>query len=67
MNVIGISKRLVELRGTKSREEVAAALKISCSALSMYERGKRTPKDAIKVKIADYYGLTVQDIFFATS
>ena len=33
-------KKLVELRGNKSQEEVAKAVGITQSALSMYERGK---------------------------
>ncbi len=61
-NKIGI--RLIKLRGEKSQTEVAKALGISDSALSMYERGARIPRDSVKVKIAKYYGKTVQSIFF---
>lgn len=59
-----IARKLVLLRGEKTREEVSADLKISCSALGMYEQGNRIPRDEIKIKIAKYYGTTVQDIFF---
>lgn len=59
-----IAKRLVELRGDKSREEVAKAIGVSKSAIAMYETGERIPRDPIKLKIADYYGKTVQEIFF---
>jgi putative transcriptional regulator len=59
-----IAKKLFNLRGDKTREEVANDLDISVSALQMYENGQRVPKDDIKVKIANYYGLTVQEIFF---
>jgi putative transcriptional regulator len=59
-----IAKKLFNLRGDKTREEVANDLDISVSALQMYENGQRVPKDEIKVKIANYYGLTVQEIFF---
>lgn len=61
---IKIARRLVELRGNKSREDVAHSVNISCSALSMYEQGNRIPRDEIKVRLANYYGTTVQDIFF---
>lgn len=59
-----IARKLVSLRGNKSREQVSADLKISCSALGMYEQGNRIPRDEIKIKIATYYGQSVQDIFF---
>lgn len=59
-----IAKRLVELRGDKTREEVAKAIGVSKSAIAMYETGERIPRDPIKLKIADYYGKTVQEIFF---
>lgn len=60
-----IAKTLVELRGGRSREEVAAALKISVSALSMYETGARVPRDEIKIAIANYYSRSVAEIFFS--
>lgn len=59
-----ISKNLIALRGEKSREEVAYNIGISSSALSMYETGQRVPRDEIKLKIAEYYGVDVQSIFF---
>lgn len=59
------SKRLIAARGSRAREEVAAALGISVSAIAMYETGRRIPRDSIKQKLADYYHLTVQEIFFA--
>ncbi len=59
------SKRLIAARGSRTREEVAVALGISVSAIAMYETGRRIPRDSIKQKLADYYHLTVQEIFFA--
>lgn len=59
-----IGKRLKKLRGDRNREKVAEDLGISSSALGMYESNNRIPRDAIKKKIADYYGVTVQQIFF---
>lgn len=59
-----IARRLRELRGNKSREEVSAELGISISAISMYENGERIPRDDLKIKIANYYDVSVQDIFF---
>lgn len=62
-NVMG--KKLVELRGDKKRQTVAKDLKISISALQMYENGKRIPRDEVKVRIAEYYNTTIEYIFFA--
>lgn len=59
-----IGKKLSNLRGDKSQEEVAKAVGISSSALSMYECGERIPRDVIKVKLASYYNQSVQAIFF---
>lgn len=59
-----IAERLVYARGTRRREVVAAACGISVSALSMYETGARVPRDEIKVKLARYYGKSVQSLFF---
>lgn len=60
-----IGQRLIKLRGDKSREEVSKAVGVSLSALAMYERGERSPRDEIKLKIADYYNSSVGDIFYA--
>lgn len=59
-----IGGRLRDLRGDKTVVSVAEACKISQSALSMYENGERIPRDEIKVRLANYYNRTVQDIFF---
>lgn len=59
-----IGQRLRELRGATPRENVAKACNISVSALSMYENGSRIPRDEIKIRIANYYKLSVQCIFF---
>ena len=64
MNTKAIAERLIELRGNKSQDEVAKAIGISKSALSMYENGSRVPRDEIKVRLANYYKKSVQHIFF---
>lgn len=60
-----IGERLVLLRGDNTIVKVASDLKISPSALSMYENGERIPRDNIKIRIAAYYNKPIQDIFFA--
>jgi putative transcriptional regulator len=64
MNKALIAEKLVQLRGEKSREEVALSVGISVSALQMYENGQRVPRDEIKIKLANYYNVTVQALFF---
>lgn len=64
MNKDLMAKKLLKLRGLKSRETVATDLGISISALAMYETGKRIPRDEIKVKFSKYYNVSIEDIFF---
>lgn len=64
INAKEIGERLVKLRGSTSRDAVAKAVGISISAISMYENGERIPRDAIKIKLAEFYKKSVQEIFF---
>lgn len=60
-----IGGRLLQLRGARSQEEVAAALGIRQSTLAQYESGARMPRDEIKLALARYYGCGVEDLFFS--
>lgn len=62
---MSIGMKLRALRGGKSQEKVASELMITKSALSMYERDKRVPRDEIKIRIAEYYNVSVGSIFYA--
>lgn len=64
MNRQLIAKNLIRLRGERSQEEVSKAIDISTSALSMYENGERIPRDEIKIRLANFYKQTVEEIFF---
>jgi len=66
-DVAGNGRRLINLRGSKTREEVAAATNISVSTLAMYELGQRNPRDEVKVSLAEYYGVPVSFIFYPES
>ena len=57
-------KRLRELRGNRTREEVSKETGIGITSLAMYESGERNPRDEVKLTLANYYGKTVSDIFF---
>lgn len=62
--MLTIGEKLKELRGDKSQAEVAVAVGISDSAMSAYENGDRVPRDEVKIRLAKYFGKTVQEIFF---
>ena len=64
MDVKDMGRKLVSLRGNKTQAEVANALNISPSALAMYEGGHRTPRDEVKILLANYYGETIGKLFF---
>ncbi|UOQ93382.1 helix-turn-helix transcriptional regulator [Halobacillus shinanisalinarum] len=60
-----IGQGLQKLRGETPRQEVAYHLGIALSTLRMYENGERIPRDEIKLNIANYYGVSVEELFFA--
>ena len=64
LNTADMGRKLAELRGEKTLEQVSRDLGISKSALAMYESGKRIPRDQIKIRISEYYGKSVPYIFF---
>ncbi len=58
------NEKLKALRGDKSQDQIAAEIGITKSSWAMYERGQRIPRDEIKIKIAQYFKRSVEDIFF---
>ena len=61
-----IGKKINELRMKHgiTETEMAKEIGISQSAMTMYECGKRIPRDEIKIKIASFFGLSVESIFY---
>lgn len=61
-----IGGKLKALREGKNEtmEQLAEALGVSMSAIAMYETGKRIPRDEIKIRIAEYFSVPVESIFF---
>lgn len=59
-----VENKLRNLRGNRTQEEVAKGIGVSVSTYAMYERGERTPRDGIKLKIARYFDRSVGYIFF---
>ena len=58
------AEKMKKLRGSKTKAEVALAIGVSESSYVKYERGERVPRDVVKRRIADYYGRSVDFIFF---
>ena len=67
MDKIKVGNTLAALRKERNEStlDVAAAVGISQSAVSMYENGVRIPRDDIKYKLSQHYGVPVGQIFFA--
>ena len=63
-NAKKVGEKLLALRGNTPREQIASAVNISVSALAMYEFGERTPRDEVKLALAQYYGCSVGELFF---
>lgn len=63
-DMVEIGKRLRELRGIRTRTGVSRQTGIAYSTLQAYENGTREPSGYMKHKLAEYYGVSVESIFF---
>jgi len=61
---VGKRLRLERLKRFLTQEDVAKAIGTSKMAICSYEIGDRTPRDEIKVKLAQFYETTVESLFF---
>ena len=59
-----VGEKLRQHRGHLTQEEVATQIGITKSAYAMYERDQRKPRDEVKVKLAKFYGVSVEALFF---
>lgn len=64
MNAVAIGEKLKKLRGDVTQRKVANDVDISVSALAMYETGKRIPRDEVKLRLSEYYGVSIEKLFF---
>lgn len=55
---------LRKLRGDRTQEEIATALGITKSSWAMYERDERVPRDEVKIRIAKFFGKSVDELFY---
>lgn len=62
-----VGEKLVSLREqqNKTRREVAKDTGITVSALSNYENGLRVARDEVKRRLAYYYGVSIESIYYA--
>lgn len=65
MDAIIIGKKLRELRGSMTQSELSRNIGVTTSAIGMYECGIRIPRDDIKIRFADFFGKSVEDIFYS--
>lgn len=65
MDAKKIGKRIRELRGETSAPELAKAIGSSVSSIFMYESGERIPRDEVKIRLARYFGVSIESLFFA--
>lgn len=56
---------MVTLRGRRSQRFVALELGIPVSTYAMVETGQRFPRKELQAKLANFYGVTVDELFFA--
>lgn len=63
-NMEKAGKRLRELRGIRTRTGVSRQTGIAYSTLQSYEEGTREPAGPVKEKLAEYYGVSVEELFY---
>lgn len=61
-----MKNRLEELRLERGvrQEELAEALKVSRQTISSLENGRYNPSILLAIRLARYFGMPVEDIFF---
>lgn len=59
-------ERLHKLRAERglTLRELALRTGIAYSSLAQYESGARNPRDEAKIRLAEFFGKSVQEIFF---
>lgn len=62
---MSVGQKLRSLRGDKTQQFVADQIGVSLSAYIKYERDERGVRDEVKKRIANFYGLSIESIFFS--
>ena len=58
-NVLGERIRALRVESGMTQEELAEMIRVSNTTLSQYETGARIPSDAVKIKIAEIFQVSV--------
>ena len=63
----GFGSTLKTLREERSLSQLqlSEAIGVSPSSITMYEREERIPRDLVKIKLANFFNVSVESIFFA--
>lgn len=56
---LGVRIKFLRERSNLTQLELAKFLNVSNSTLSQYENGQRVPSDEIKIKIAEFFNVTI--------
>lgn len=59
-----VGEKLRMLRGKRKKQIVADAIGVSYNTYVKYERDERRPGDDVKKKIAQFFDVSVESIFF---
>ncbi len=64
-----IGEKLATLRNDRNltQKELGIEVGVSTASIAMYELDERVPRDEIKKRIANFFGKTVQEIFFLSN
>ena len=65
LSAFEIGVKLKKLRGELPVSRVSEETGIGISAINNYEAGIRIPRDEAKIRLAHYYGTTVDDLFYS--
>lgn len=57
--------KMAKLRGDRSLHRMAKELNIPYSTYAMIESGHRFPRKELAMKLANFFGVTVDELFFA--
>lgn len=63
----GFGRNIKSLREERnlSQLQLSEAIGVSPSSITMYEREERVPRDLVKIKLANFFNVSVESIFFA--
>ncbi|ARU61560.1 transcriptional regulator [Tumebacillus avium] len=59
------NEKMTALRGERTQKEMAKEIGIPVSTYAMIESGHRFPRRDLQIKLARYFNLTVDELFFS--